>query len=325
MNRSCSTYRATILLTLPAIIAVGAALCRHASCAEKPAPPAMKTIHLAAGQIVCVPGDIEGSLRQIRRLAGEASKAGARLCLFAEGAITGYVTTREVMTAAPRADGPVALRLRQMAVELKIAIAAGTLERGDDGVYISCFIALPDGRMVVQRKHEVADLERKAGMLPGPVERTLFTVDGVTMAVCLCADSGIPGIQDRAAAQGCQVFLLATAGGGGRECIFHAADLEAPARRAAYVTLMDQVCSVTSAVGRCIDRRMAQVAVNLSGDDGIDHYHPGHASIIDSRGRIVALLPGEYVIEYLEPRMIHGLVIVQTPRALPAGSPLGNH
>ena len=61
-------------------------------------------------------------------------------------------------------------------------------------------------------------------------------------------------------------------------------------------------------------RRMVQVAVNLSGDDGIDHYHPGHCSIIDSRGRIVALQPGEYVVDYLEPRMIHGQVIVQSPR-----------
>ncbi|MGA2064767.1 MAG: carbon-nitrogen hydrolase family protein [Thermoguttaceae bacterium] len=319
MNRPCSTHRATIFLVLPVIIATGAALSRHAPCAEKREPSALKTIHLAAGQIVCGPGDIAGNLRQIRRLAGEAAKAGARLCLFAEGAITGYVLTGAAMAAAPRADGPVAQRLRQMAIELKMAVAAGTLERGDDGVHVSCFVALPDGRMVVQRKHQLTGGELKAGLLPGPVERTLFNVDSVTMAVCICADSGIPGIQDRLAAQGCQVFLLPTAGGGGREHIFHPADLEDPARRAAYVKLMDQVCSVSSAVGGCIDHRMSQLAVNLSGDDGIDHYHPGHASIIDSRGRIVALLPGEYVIDYLEPRMIHGLVIVQTPRTTTAG------
>ena len=72
---------------------------------------------------------------------------------------------------------------------------------------------------------------------------------------------------------------------------------------------MDAVCSVTSAVDDCVSHRMAQVSVNLSGDDGVELYHPGHSSIIDSRGRIVALLPGEYVVDYLEPRMIHGQVI----------------
>jgi predicted amidohydrolase len=158
VNRRCSTRYATIFLALPVFIVTGAALSRHAHCAEKPEASALKTIRLAAGQIVCGPGDIEGNLRKV------------------------------------------------------------------------------------------------------------FTVDGVKMGVCICSDIGIPGIRDTLAKQGCQVLLMPTAGGGGREHI----------------------------------------------------YHPGHSSIIDSRGRIVALLPGEYVIDYLEPRMIHGLVMVQTPRTTTA-------
>ena len=274
----------------------------------------LSTIHLAAGQIVCRPGDIDGNLTQIHQLSQQAAAAGARLCLFAEGAITGYVTTASVLAAAPTADGPVAARLKQMSSELKITIAAGTLERVERGIHVSCFIALPDGRLVVQRKHLLNDAEKQCGLVTGPAERTLFEVDGVRMAVCLCADVGIPGIRDQLAAQGCQVLLLATAGGGGREHIYHAEDLQDPPRLASYVKLMDNVCSVTSAIGDCTSRRMAQVAVNLSGDDGVDHYHPGHSSIIDSRGRVVALLPGEYVIDYLQPRMIHGPVVVQPPR-----------
>jgi predicted amidohydrolase len=272
------------------------------------------TIHLAAGQIVCRPGDFEGNLRQIERLSRQAADARARLCLFAEGAITGYVTDRAVLARAPTADGPAAARLRRLATELKMAVAAGTIEKTDGGFHVSCFVAMPDGRFVVQRKHGINDAERRAGLLSGPAERTVFEVDGVKMAVCICSDVGIPGVRDRLAEQGCQVLLVPTAGGGGREHIFHPADLEDPRRLAAYVKLMDDVCSVTSALGDCVQRRMAQVAVNLSGDDGRDHYHPGHSSIIDSRGRIVALLPGEYVIDYLAPRLIHGPVVVRSPR-----------
>jgi predicted amidohydrolase len=286
--------------------------------AEPSPPEAAKSIHLAAGQIVCRPDDIDGNLKQIRDLAQQAAAAGAKLCLFAEGAITGYVTTPPVLAAAPTADGPVAMRLKQMAAELNITIATGTLERIDGGYHVSCFIAMPDGRFVVQRKHLLNDAEKKLGLVCGPAERTLFEVDGVRMAVCICADVGIPGIRDTLAAQGCQVLLLITAGGGGREHIYHPNDLQDPQRLANYVKLMDNVCSVTSAVGDCLGRRMAQMAVNLSGDDGVDHYHPGHSSIIDSRGRIVALLPGEYVIDYLAPQMIHGPVVVQPPRSQPA-------
>lgn len=290
---------------------------RAAPGAEQPAV-SPQTIHLAAGQIVCRPGDIEGNLRQIYELSQQAAAAGARLCLFAEGAITGYVTTPAVLAAAPTADGPVVARLKRMAAELKIAIAAGTLERIPGGAHVSCFIALPDGRFVVQRKHLLNDAEKLQGLVPGPAERTLFEVAGVQLAVCICADVGIPGIRDRLAEQGCQVLLLPTAGGGGREHIYHPQDLQNPERRASYVKLMDNVCSVASAIGDCVNRRMAQVAVNLAGDDGGAHYHPGHSSLIDSRGRVVALQPGEYVIDYLAPRLIHGPVVVQRPCALPA-------
>jgi hypothetical protein len=99
--------------------------------ADAPAADSPKVIHLAAGQIVCRPGDSEGNLKQIRELSRQAAAAGARLCLFAEGAITGYVTTPSVLAAAPTADGPVAQRLQQMAAELRITIASGTLEHVD--------------------------------------------------------------------------------------------------------------------------------------------------------------------------------------------------
>lgn len=282
-------------------------------------PGSLKTIHVAAGQIVCKPGDLDGNLKQIYDLSRQAAAAGARVCAFAEGAITGYVASPEILGKAPTCDGPVTERLKKMAAELNITIVAGTLERVARGTHVSCFIATPDGRLIVQRKSGLNHAEKKMGMLDGGVARTIFEVDGVKMGVLICADSGIPGIQDTLATQGCQVMLLITAGGAGREHIHHPEDLKDPKRLAGYVKLMDAVCSVSSAFSECIGRRMAQVAVNLSGDDGVDHYHPGHSSIIDSRGRLVALQPGEYVIDYLQPRMIHGPVVVQEPRPLARG------
>ncbi len=56
---------------------------------EDSAAAEQTTIRLAAGQIVCRPGDFEGNLKQIERLSRQAADARARLCLFAEGAITG--------------------------------------------------------------------------------------------------------------------------------------------------------------------------------------------------------------------------------------------
>jgi hypothetical protein len=58
---------------------------------------------------------------------------------------------------------------------------------------------------------------------------------------------------------------------------------------------------------------MAMVATNLAGYDGLPKYYPGHSSIIDSRGCLMALQPGEYVVDFLRPVLIHGEIVVQTP------------
>ena len=276
-----------------------------------------KKFHIACGQLVCTVGDVAGNLDQIEMLSAQAAAAGARLILFGEAAITGYAYIEEVTRKALRADGPEAVRLAAIAKELEIAIAAGTLERSDEGLHVSHFVVFPvfpGSEMIVQRKHALTPSEKEAGILPGPEARTMFEVDGVKMAVCICADSGIPDINQKLAAQGCQVYLGPSAGGEGREFIFNMQDLEDEAKRALYLQKMEQVCFVGGGIEASLRHHMARVATNLAGDDGIDHYHPGHSSIIDGRGNLVALLPGQYIKEFLSPQMIHGEIVVRRSR-----------
>ena len=278
----------------------------------------MRSIHLACGQVVCRPGDVEGNLHQIERLSAEAARAGARLCLFAEGAISGYMLTEQAFADALREDGPAARELKRIAASCKIVVAAGTMEGAADGVYVSHFIAFPDGRLLVQRKNVLNEREKKAGLARGPEARIPFQVDGVRMGLIVCADAGIPDIYNKLAAQGCQVCLHPSAGGGGREHMCHPEDLEDPARRKAYLQMMRQVCFIGGAMETAARHHMAIALVNLAGDDGVDHYHPGHTAIVDSRGRCMMLHPGEYVVDYLEPRMFHAEVLVREPRVVRA-------
>jgi predicted amidohydrolase len=275
-----------------------------------------QSIHVACGQIVCRTGDIAGNLAQIETLSSEAAAAGARLCLFGEGAITGYALTDEVLSAAPTADGPVAQELSAIAARLGIWVVAGTMENAADGArHVSHFIAQPDGPLLVQRKHMLTARELDAGLVRGGEERLAFAVDGARAAVIICADSGMRGIHSRLAAQGCQLCLHPSAGGGARECMCHPEDLEDPDRLDAYVDLMEKVCFAGGVMRTAARHRMAIVTVNLAGDDGIDHYHPGHSILVDCRGRCVALLPGEYVVDYLRPQIVHGEVLLGEPRA----------
>lgn len=277
-------------------------------------------IHVASGQIVCRPGDIAGNLNQIQQLSKEAAEAGARFVLFAEAALTGYVFTPEFLKAhAVGINSEPVQALHKLSRERNIVIAVGTIEQGETSRHVSHFILFPDGRRLVQRKCNLTATEKAAGIVAGPEERLVFEVDGVRLAILICSDSGIPDIWNKLAARGCQIRCNPCAGGGGREHLRIPADLDNPEKRKQYLEDMEKVCFAGQTGLDCRERRMALLTVNMAGDDGIDHYHPGHSLIIDSRGWLVALRPGEYVAEYLVPAMIHGEVLVQEPRQ--AGTP----
>ena len=276
------------------------------------------TIHLAAGQIVSTPGDIAGNLAQVAELARLAGKAGARLMLFAEGALTGYLLTPEMLPQALTAEGPAAQKLLGIAQKNDLVVVAGALERAGRRLHMSAFVAYPDGKLLVQRKHNLTPTELGAGLTPGAEKRTVFSVDGVKFAICICADSGIPDIMNKLVGWGAQVSLHPTAGGGGRKFMKHAADLEDPRQFKAYLRDMEKVCYMGGAIEQCYRHRLGMIACNLSGDDGVNNYHPGHSCIVDSGGKTVGLIPGEYVVEYLRPQWIHGEVVVGQPRKVEA-------
>ena len=273
-----------------------------------------QTIHVAAGQIVSTPGDIAGNLAQVADLSKAAAKAGARLILFAEGALTGYLLTPEILPQALTVEGPAAQKLLAIAKRNDLVVVAGTLERAGKKLHMSAFAAFPDGKLLVQRKHNLTPKELNAGLTPGPEKRTVFAVDGVKFAICICADSGIPDIANKLVDWGVQVSLNPTAGGGGRKFMKHAEELEDPAKFKSYLRDMEKVCFMSGAIKQCLEHHLCMIACNLSGDDGVSNYHPGHAALVDSGGKTVGLIPGEYVVEYLRPQLIHGEIVVRKAR-----------
>lgn len=273
-----------------------------------------QTLHIACGQLVFRPGDIAHQLGQVEQLSADAARQGARMILFGEGALNGYTRTPEVMATAVAVEGTELAALQSISRAHGIVIVIGAFEKAGNARHVSQFIVHPNGDVQVQRKHKLTPGERSAGFLPGPEERLIFRVNGVRCAVSICADSGIPDLYNKLAAWGCQVSLHPCAGGGGRDAMCRVGDLQDHARRQRYLADMEKVCFVGKTLFTAAVHRMAIVAANLAGDDGVDHFHPGHSAIIDSRGCLVALQPGEYVLEFLRPLFIHGNVIVQEPR-----------
>jgi len=274
-----------------------------------------KTFRVAVAQPYTKLGNVKGNLEQVLTLTAQAAVNGCELILFPETALHGYSNPPKVMAKAITQDGPVVEALLRAARQSDIAIVVGAFERdlASDDVFISQFIALGDGRLIVQRKHLGHE---KPGIAQAPQSLEVFKVHGVRCCVVICADSGIEDIDGKLVDVGCQLKLHPTAGGPKRDAGFSLKDFEDPDRYKAYIASMKKVCFPPDELLAQRRRyRMALATANLStGDDGADYFQPGHSMIIDSDGNLVGLIPGTYVQEHFRPRLTWADIRPATPR-----------
>ena len=73
-------------------------------------------MRVACTQTGCFPGDVSANLRQVERLAEQASAAGANLVVFPELMTTGYASPEVVAPLAERIPGPVSDEITRMAI-----------------------------------------------------------------------------------------------------------------------------------------------------------------------------------------------------------------
>lgn len=265
-------------------------------------------VRVAVGQPLVVPGDVTGNLERLESVVLQAAARGARLILFSESALNGYDHYGVGARTAFGVDDPAIKRLLHLSTQTRTTIVAGFFERQGTDVYNSAAIAQPDGSLLVQRKHEVTPLEvRSGGVVAGPRERVRFTVDGLVCAVLICADNGIPGMQQELASTGCDVILAPTAGLGSDEHVFHQSELTDESRLTAYLKAAASVCFISPEMS--LRNNVALVCCNQMGYSAQHRYfHPGHACVLDRTGEITALIPGRFVAEHLREDWAVGFV-----------------
>ena len=97
------------------------------------------------------PGNAEFMADEVVAAAGDA---GARLVVFPEAALTGYVfgSRDEALAAAVEADGPELGRIGAACREAAAWAVVGAVERADGQVYNSAFLVGPEGPVGCYRK-----------------------------------------------------------------------------------------------------------------------------------------------------------------------------
>ncbi|MEZ5276590.1 MAG: nitrilase-related carbon-nitrogen hydrolase [Opitutaceae bacterium] len=169
-------------------------------------------MRVACTQTGCFPGDVPANLRQIDRLAGEASAAGAALVVFPELMTTGYASPEVVAPLAERIPGPVSGEITRMATHHRIALAVGLPERSGSGdaCFNTLFLVDAEGRALLHyRKVHLWDTEKSWAR--GGDGFPVHLLGDLHLGANICYDVRFPEGARSLALAGAQLMLLPTA------------------------------------------------------------------------------------------------------------------
>lgn len=147
----------------------------------------------------------------MREYAREAAGLGARLVLYPELIVTGYLAPERIPALAEPVSGPAVQSLSRAAVETKTALAFGFAERGEDGrCHNSLVFVGARGELAgVYRKTHLWDTEKRWAA-PGEGS-TVLEYCGARTGGWICYDTRFPELARAQAMAGIELALVATA------------------------------------------------------------------------------------------------------------------
>ena len=159
---------------------------------------------IAAAQSVSVPGDIARNVARHLRFGAMAAESGVRLLVFPELSLTGY-EPGIARSKAVRPDSSELDPLRRLAQDAAMTVVAGApVLNGRNEMHLAAFAIGPDGSVSTYTKMHLHPGEEDVftpGM-GGPVLR----IEGVNVALAICADTTHPEHPASAARGGANVY-----------------------------------------------------------------------------------------------------------------------
>ncbi len=241
---------------------------------------------VAAANCPSQPGATTRNIEQIVHLADRAANAHAKLVLFPELSLTGFLPNhpetnhaawlRQALqfarSTAERLDGPSVKTLTMMAQQIGIYIAAGLLEDAGNVLYNTHILVGPQGLAGAWRKMHIPMFEMpfyNGGPAPAVADTPLGRI-----GINICFDALIPESTRLLAVQNAEIVLFPFAADPPPVTAAGWAAWAGPALRA-----------------RCQENGLFGVAANYTGHvqcAGVEQTFPGGAMVTGPRGEVLA-------------------------------------
>ncbi len=161
---------------------------------------------IAAAQSCAHPADLPRNLDDHLRLMRIAQARGVRLLVFPELSLTGYEPTAAAALAQP-ADTPLLQPLRQLAEQARMTTVVGLPLRLAEACQAADRRPDPRSRRQPRRLCQAAPARGRGTPLLSRRRRPLLEIDGLPMALAVCADFSQPSHPAHAARAGARLYI----------------------------------------------------------------------------------------------------------------------
>lgn len=164
---------------------------------------------IAVVQMHISAGELQRNRRRMWELAQRALDEGARLVLFPELCTCGYDLPNLDSLSEPL-DGETTEGMAALAAQYGAYLAWGMAERDGDRFFNTLGLVGPDGNLLARyRKTHLIPLLHEPEYFAAGDEAVVVSTELGALGLALCYDLRFPGLFQRMAAKGAEVFLVA--------------------------------------------------------------------------------------------------------------------
>ena len=157
-------------------------------------------------------GSTQRNLREIIEAIGEAASSGARIIVFPECALSGYIIedSEELARLAEPIDGPVVSEIAQACRQLRVYSVVGFVERANDAIYNSALLSGPEGVIGCYRKAHLPGLGLDRIVSPGNTPFAVYETEVGRIGMAICYDVRFPEAARVLALRGADIIAIPT-------------------------------------------------------------------------------------------------------------------